>query len=355
MQVLVGGEAFDLNSGLHIATHKPNITLINCYGPTENTTFSTTFTFPKDYDFAQAPIGKRLQSDEVYVLNRNQELVEFGEVGELYVGGDGLALGYLNRRELTAKSFVNNPFASGGNTEKSERLYRTGDLVRYLPEGNLEFIGRADDQVKVRGFRIELGEIESQLSKLEQVSSVFVTTQPVAKIQQIVAYVKPIGLALESAELQKLGEQLKLKLAEELPEYMIPKFIVFIDKWPTNANGKVDKAELPAPQTALLQQSYLAPATEVECKLAEIWSQVLELELTAISADISFFELGGNSLLALRLNSSIQEAFDIELSAKELFANSTIKNIASLIERSQVQQYLSNMQKDSVVFDEGTL
>ena len=355
LQVLTGGEEFDTNGGGYIASHCPNITLIHCYGPTENTTFSTTYTFPKDHDFKVAPIGKRLHSDEAYVLNSEQGLVPFGHVGELYLGGDGLAKGYLNRPELTQKSFINNPFFNDANPPRSKHLYRSGDLVRYLPDGNLEFVGRVDDQVKIRGFRIELGEIESQLVKIPTVDSVLVVTKLVSQMLQLIAYVKPQKDTLLEGDEHNYIEKIKQTLLDQLPEYMVPKFIVLVESWPTNSNGKIDRPMLPDPQKVLSKLTYIAPITAVEITMIKIWSDLLELDANNISADSCFFELGGQSLLALRLNSHIRETFNLELSPKEIFDNTTVQKMASLIERSQVEQYLTDKQNNSVIFDEGTL
>ncbi|MCJ8274035.1 MAG: amino acid adenylation domain-containing protein, partial [Psychrosphaera sp.] len=183
--LLAGGDVLDSEAIKRVQQVLPQLTLINGYGPTENTTFSTTYTFDKPHALDIVPIGKKLATDEAYILNEARQLVPLGGVGELYVGGDGLARGYLNRPELTAECFIDNPFYDAAKPHSSTRLYKTGDLVRLLTDLNLEFIGRADAQVKIRGFRIELGEVETQLAKLTAVDSAIVMNND----QQLIGYI----------------------------------------------------------------------------------------------------------------------------------------------------------------------
>ncbi len=222
---------------------------------------------------------------------------------------------------------------------KEQRLYCTGDLVRRLSDGSLEFVGRVDEQVKIRGFRIELSEIEAQISTLSDVDSAVVMAKEVQGSLQIVAYVKPLDLAMvtnteESSESQ-FKAALRSELKEKLPEYMLPTIVMIIESWPLNANGKVDKKALPEPDRASIGQEYIAPKTEVEEHLAKVWSELLNLEVQQISTTANFFELGGHSLLISRLVAALNEQYEISLALKEVFELPTIKGIAALVEASK--------------------
>src|SRR6185312_12162553 len=270
--LVLGGENFPAKVLKKILLRARTLTITNLYGPTEATINATGWEMETTDAGERVPIGKPLPNYRVYVLDGELSPVPIGVTGELYIGGAGLARGYLGRPELTAERFVADPFAEDGG-----RLYRTGDLVRYLPDGNLEFIGRADEQVKIRGFRIELGEIEAGLLGY-------------AGVRQAVVVARE-GLAVEAAELRG-------HLRRSLPEYMIPGAFVQLQQLPLTVNGKVDRRGLPAPEERG-QAEYVAPRTATEQVLAEVWAEVLHLERVGIHDN--FFELGGHSLLATQV------------------------------------------------------
>ncbi|WP_262696498.1 thioesterase domain-containing protein, partial [Kordiimonas aquimaris] len=254
-----------------------------------------------------------------------------GAVGELYIGGAGLARGYLNRPELTAERFISNPFSN----DTGSRLYRTGDLVRYLPDGNLEFIGRVDHQVKVRGFRIELGEIEASLLDVSDVSDVVVVAregQADSSDKQLVAYIVAEGSYVEDeAAKQDFIGSLRSTLQQRLPDYMIPSAFVVLDSFPLTTNGKLDRQALPAPGDMDVQRSiYVAPRTEIEAKLCTLWQEVLKLERVGVHDN--FFELGGHSLTLIQLRHHVKHFWGVDLSLKILYENRTLETQAKEIE-----------------------
>ncbi|MBR8829322.1 MAG: amino acid adenylation domain-containing protein [Gomphosphaeria aponina SAG 52.96 = DSM 107014] len=287
----------------------------NHYGPSE-THVVTAFVLPEAVMNwpALPPIGKAIANTKIYILDEDLQPVPLSVPGELYIGGAGLARGYLNRPELTNEKFIDNPFDSG-------KLYKTGDLARYLPDGNIEFLGRIDNQVKIRGFRIELGEIEATLIQHPAVIQAAVVPredQPGNKL--LVAYVVPATITVN--ELQNF-------LKEKLPEYLIPSAFVFLDALPLTPNGKVDRRALPAPAFAELQQTYVVPSTPIEERLAEIWASVFGLN--RVGVEDNFFELGGHSLLATQIISRVRKAFAVELSLSSLFSAPTIICLSKII------------------------
>ncbi|WP_164002997.1 non-ribosomal peptide synthetase, partial [Pyxidicoccus caerfyrddinensis] len=290
--------------------------LINGYGPTENTTFSACYRMEGPEELgASVPIGRPITNTQAYVLDGVMQPVPVGVPGELYVGGEGLAVGYVGRPELTAERFVPNPFGKG------ERLYRTGDVVRWLGDGTLEFLGRGDTQVKVRGFRIELGEVETALAQHPGVSEVVVVArEDGTEGKRLVAYVTAKeGAAIDAATL-------RAHLKQRLPEYMVPSAYVVLDALPLTPNGKVDRRALPTPD-APKQEVFEAPRTETEQKLAAIFAEVLNLDLVGLHGD--FFELGGHSLLATQLVSRVRVAFQVELPLRDVFEASTVEKLAA--------------------------
>src|SRR5688572_9121797 len=243
-------------------------------------------------------------------------------MGEIYIGGAGVALGYLNRPELTAERFVRDPFSR----EPGARMYRTGDLARYLPDGNLEFLGRNDQQVKVRGYRIELGEIEARLCEHPAVrEAVVIAREDSGGDKRLVAYVTGGAAPGErdgDVPVAELVAALRRHLAEQLPEYMVPPAFVRLAALPLTPNGKLDRDALPAPDgEAVVARAYEAPRGEVEEVLATIWAELLGLP--RVGRHDHFFELGGHSLLAVRLQSRLQEALGVELPLTTLFAQPT--------------------------------
>ena len=316
--VLAGGDVINPAAVSRVQQALPQATLINGYGPTENTTFSCCYTIVDNLN-GPAPIGQAVNGTELYVLSAEQTLLPTGVVGELAVGGDGLALGYHNRAELTEQAFIQHPF----NNDPAARLYRTGDLVRYLPGGNLAFIGRTDAQIKIRGFRVEPGEIEHQLLACEGITSALVLVGGDRQDDHLLAYV--IGDSESLADI-------KFSLQSHLPDYMQPTKIIFIDQWPLTSNGKVDKKALPQPDVSTLQGEYLTPNTDTEQLLTEIWATLLKLPAAQISATANFFELGGHSLLAVRLVADIRSQLAQELAVKAVFDAPTIRLLAAMID-----------------------
>jgi amino acid adenylation domain-containing protein len=318
--LLFGGEAVDPHWVRQAIAQGAPENLLHVYGPTENTTFSTWYPVEKVAPNAETiPIGRPIANTEVYVLDPHQQLVPIGVPGELYLGGDGLAQAYFHRQELTHDRFVSHPFKSG------ERLYKTGDKVKLLPDGNIQFLGRIDFQVKIRGFRIELGEIETVLTQHPQVQQVVVIVRedhPGNKY--LTAYIVSKTETLTSSELRQF-------LKGNLPEYMIPAAFVMLKALPLTPNGKVDRRILPKPETTNLEleTTFVAPGTELETKLAEIWCTVLHREQVGIYDN--FFELGGHSLLITSVISRIREHFSIVLPLRSLFTAPTIAELSQVI------------------------
>ncbi|MEH2348456.1 MAG: amino acid adenylation domain-containing protein [Nostoc sp.] len=324
--LIVAGEA--CNPKL-IAEWSKGRRFFNAYGPTESTVCATVAEYTGD---TQLTIGRAIANTQVYILNNHQQPVPIGTPGELYIGGDGLARGYLNRPELTKEKFISNPFAEA----EGNRLYKTGDLARFLPDGNIEFLGRIDHQVKIRGFRIELGEIEALLSQHSDVQQVVVIArEDIPGDKRIVAYIVP------NQKLDVSATTLKRFLQEKLPSYMVPAAFVILDSLPLTPNGKVDRQNLPAGDRTRpdLEETFIAPRNATEETLFSIWAKLLGLE--QIGIDDNFFNLGGHSLIAAQILSRIREGFQVELFFHHIFANPTIAGLAGLIEQhSQLKQQL---------------
>jgi acyl-CoA synthetase (AMP-forming)/AMP-acid ligase II/acyl carrier protein len=294
-------------------------TVCNLYGPSETTTYSTWVAMRRAEGFVPH-VGRPIANTRIYLLNARGQPVPVGVVGELYIGGDGVARGYLNREELTAERFLRDPFAA----EPDARMYRTGDLARYLPDGNIEFLGRNDFQVKIRGYRIELGEVEAALGRHPAVREVVMLAREDAPgDKRLVAYVVAKGEAPSTAELKDY-------LASRLPQYMVPSAFVVLEQLPLTPNGKVDRKALPAPERTGLEAEYIAPRNATEEKLAQIWAEVLKVERVGIHDN--FFELGGHSLLATQVVSRINQKFKFNIPLRVIFEESTLGGIASYIE-----------------------
>ena len=303
-QVLFGGERSDPRLVEKFKAHHPSISLMHVYGPTEAIVYATACNLEGHHGIT--PIGRPLNHNALLILNEHSELVPFGCVGDLHIGGDSLARGYLNREELTRERFIDNPYFDASHASSVKRLYRTGDLVRYLPDGNIEFVGRADDQVKIRGFRIELGEIEAQLTTSELIDSAFVMAHKVAGSAQLIGYVKSKE-HLDNAGQQALAMDLKTTLSAKLPDYMVPSAIIVVSEWPLTPNGKIDKKALPSPDSHLSVSVYQAPENDVEQSLVDIIADELQLDALKVSVTSGFYELGGHSLLALKIQSKLKE------------------------------------------------
>ncbi|MDP1880838.1 MAG: amino acid adenylation domain-containing protein, partial [Parachlamydiaceae bacterium] len=296
----------------------------NLYGPSEDTTYSTFIRIDKDQ---RDLIGKPISNTQVYILSEEAELRPIGVIGEICIGGSGLARGYLNQEELTREKFLENPFVAG------ERLYKTGDLGRWLADGNIEFIGRKDDQVKIRGYRVELGEIEHALQSHKEIEEVVVLTRENQNNEnELVAYIT-------SKEEQNTSE-LRSYLKQTLPEYMLPAYFVQLKELPLTSNGKIDKKALPDPQGLGLTSGieYVAPRNAIEEKLVKIWQEVLQRENIGVKDD--FFALGGHSLKAVRLSNEYWKELAVKLSLKDLFAHTSIELHVKLIQSSKKEEFI---------------
>jgi amino acid adenylation domain-containing protein len=332
--LLIGGEALDPKSVKIVLRNGPPQRLVNGYGPTESTTFACWYLVQDIPEGAtNVPIGRPISNTQIYILDSQLQPVSIGTPGELYIGGDGLARGYLNRLELTEEKFIPNPF---GNS----KLYKTGDLAHYLPDGNIEFLGRIDNQVKIRGFRIELGEIEALLNQHPDVrQAVVIAREDIPGDKRLVAYIvlnqKPEVI---SAAGFAYATTLKRFLEEKLPNYMIPAAFVMLDSLPLTPNGKVDRQNLPAPDRSRpkIEATFVAPRNPIEEKLAVIWTELLGLE--QIGVNDNFFHLGGHSLIVTQMLSRVREVFRVELSFHQIFANPTIGNLAQLIAEDDKEQ-----------------
>jgi amino acid adenylation domain-containing protein len=321
--VLAGGEALSVPHVQKAMQLLPQLRLTNGYGPTESTTFACTYAIAPGTTFphGSVPIGKPIAHTRCYVLDERMQPVPVGLAGELYVGGDGLARGYLNRPELTAERFVPDPFTPGA------RLYKTGDSARYLPDGNLEFLGRRDNQVKLRGFRIELGEIEAVLATHPNVrSTAVIAREDVPGHKTLAAY-----LVVRTEPAPALAE-LREFLRQKLPDYMVPAAFVTLPALPLTPNGKLDRQALPAPGHNRLAPAgqFAPPNSPTEHELADLWHDLLGPQ--PISIHDNFFALGGHSLLAVKMVNEISKLFNHTLPIPTFFRNPTIAGIARIIE-----------------------
>jgi amino acid adenylation domain-containing protein len=330
-QLLIGGEALSLpHVRRALRLLGPTTQLINGYGPTECTTFACCYAIPQSVsaESVSLPIGRPIGNTQAYVLDAYRQPVPIGVPGELCLGGDGLARGYRNRPELTAERFVASPFHAGA------RLYRTGDRCRWLPDGNLEFLGRLDEQVKLRGFRIEPGEIEAALRQCPGVAeSAVVLREDRAGDKRLVGYVVAMG------EQTPAVDDLRSSLKQHLPEYMVPSAFMTLKALPLTPNGKVDRRALPAPDAGRpeLERAYAAPRTPLEQVLARIWAEMLGLERVGIHDN--FFELGGHSLLAARVVDRVQKMMRKPVPLATIFRAPTIAELARHVESEHGDAY----------------
>ncbi|MCG8317534.1 MAG: amino acid adenylation domain-containing protein [Pseudomonadales bacterium] len=314
--------------------------IYDLYGPSEDTTYST-FTLRRQG--AEATIGRPIANTHAYLLNKHGALVPPGIAGELYLSGTGVTRGYRNRDDLTAEKYLANNFETDA---KYQRMYRTGDLARYYPNGNLEYLGRIDHQVKVRGFRIELGEIETAINSLDTVQeSLVIAREDAAGHKALVAY---LVTALPRDEVVAPA---RAAIKADLPDYMMPAVFITLDALPLTPNGKVDRAALPAPAVdALMGEQYVAPRNESEEKMAAIWQSILGLEKVGVKSD--FFELGGHSLLATQCMSRIRDVFGVDLPVKALFTASTIEDLCQRLESGEALSSLAPPPVDTIARDQ---
>ncbi len=325
-KVLCGGEALSIQLARELL--KIGSEVWNLYGPTEATIWSTIYHLGNWSQWQESgnvmtSIGRPIANTQIYILDKLNQPVPIGVPGEMHIGGVCLARGYLNQPELTKEKFIPNPFDNSKVKSQKSNLYKTGDLARYLPDGNIEVLGRIDNQVKIRGFRIELGEIESVLSTHPQIQQTVAIAWGEGLNKQLVAYVVSQEDSLTSTELQNY-------LQERLPGYMIPSAFVVLSALPLTPNGKVDRKALPAPEAELMRlENFLLPRDPVERQLAQIWSEVLNVQPVLLQDN--FFDLGGNSILAVRLVAKIEEQFGKNLPLATLFQGQTIEQLATIL------------------------
>jgi amino acid adenylation domain-containing protein/FkbH-like protein len=316
-RVICSGEALPYELQQTFFKRLPFVELHNLYGPTEAAVDVTFWQCRPDSKLQIVPIGRPIANIQMYILDPQLQPVPIGEPGELHIGGVGLARGYHNRPDLTAERFIRNPFG----TDRRARLYKTGDLARYLPDGNIEYLGRLDHQVKIRGFRIELGEIEALLAQHPGVrETVVIAREDAPGDKRLVAYLVP-----KNGSVPTISE-LRAHLKQKLPEYMVPAAFVSLKGMPLSPNGKVDRKALPAPDQNRpeLEEAFVAPQTETEKILAEIWSEVLEVKQIGIHDN--FFELGGDSIRAIQLLARAQQK-GLLITLEQLFEQQTIHKV----------------------------
>jgi amino acid adenylation domain-containing protein len=317
LKVLCGGEALEGELARSLVARSASVW--NMYGPTETTIWSAALRVEDPLDMS-IPIGPPIANTSFYILDPRQHLVPIGVAGELYIGGSGVAHGYLNRPDLTAERFVSDPFQPAAS---GARLYRTGDLVRYRRTGDIEFLGRIDHQVKLRGFRIELGEIEHSLRAQTGVLDAVVVLREDHDDKSLVGY-----LVMDQI-VQPSETSLRDALRQSLPEYMLPRFLVFLEKFPRTPNGKLDRAALPAPERPISKAIYIAPGTEAERTVAEVFKELLQLD--HLSVRDNFFELGAHSLLIAKAHDKLKHGLDPDLQLVDFFQYPTIEALAGLV------------------------
>jgi hypothetical protein len=298
-----------------------NAELHNTYGPTEAAVNASAWACERDSRRRSVPIGRPIANTVIHILDQDLGLLPTGVPGELHIGGEGVARGYLHMPDATAEKFVPDPFA----IQPGRRLYKTGDLARYLPDGNIEFLGRIDNQLKIRGYRVELEEIEATLRRHPEIRQVAVVSrQNESGENRIVAYIASAG------EEPPTSHDLRCFLHETLPEYMVPTSFVMLDTLPLSPNGKIDRRALPLLDSAKeTRMDFVAPRTPVENDLAMIWAELLNLQQVGVRSN--FFDIGGHSLLVIRVASRIRAHFRIDLPLRTLFENPTLEDLAAVI------------------------
>jgi amino acid adenylation domain-containing protein len=333
--LLVGGDVLSPPHINQVRRRFPRLKIINGYGPTENTTFSTTFLIEKEYK-ENIPIGKPIANSTAYIVNKNHRLQPIGIVGELYVGGDGVSRGYLNNPELTAEKFMKNPF-----TITTNDLYNTGDLAKWLPDGNIRFMGRIDHQVKIRGFRIELGEIETHLLSHDRIKeAVVLPEENEGKDKYLCAYIV--------SDNQLIVSELREYLTDRLPDYMIPTGFVQVEKIPLTSNGKVDRKALPGGGKKLATGvEYVAPKSDKEIIIADIWKEVLKLDKIGIHDN--FFDLGGTSVDMVRVNSRLKDVLEMDLSIVTMYKYTTISSFSQFLDNGGNRQHLNREERRDTI------
>ena len=329
--LILGGEALLAKTLEYWRSYAPHTRLINEYGPTETVVGCCIYEVsPQTPHTGSVPIGRPIANTQIYLLDPYLQPVPIGVPGEMYIGGAGVARGYLNRPDLTTERFIPNPWQD--NQSSSQWLYKTGDLARYQADGTIEYLGRIDNQVKIRGFRIELGEVEAVLAQHPEVKeTVIVVREDIPGDKRLVAYfVAEQEQSLTTSELQSF-------LKAKLPNYMVPSAFVELTTLPLTSNGKVDRGNLPAPEARpKLEADYVPPQNEVEEIVAQVWQELLQLEKVGVNDN--FFDLGGHSLLLVRMQVQLQEIFERKIAVVDLFKYPTIKTLT---------QYLSTKETNS--------
>jgi len=328
-QLLVGGEAVppELLAEMLEVWRSADVQVL--YGPTEATIICGSYAVSREEAVDHQMIGRPLPNTVLRILDGAGKLVPIGIDGEICIGGAGLARGYLGRADLTAEKFVVDEYS----TCAGARIYRTGDRGRYLPDGNIEFTGRMDEQVKVRGFRIELGEIESVLREHGAVKeAVVIALEDKGNERRLAAYV------VTAQDASRNVSELRSHLKERLPEYMIPSAFVYLDALPLTSHGKIDRRALPAPdaERPALAEAFIAPQTTTEKSLASIWTKLLGIN--RVGSNDNYFELGGDSLLATQLVSQVRRVFEVELPLVDLFQHPILAELAASIEEIIIEQ-----------------
>jgi len=321
--LLAGGDILSRKHVDLVRSTCENLTVINGYGPTENTTFTTTFKVENAYD-NEVPIGKPLNNSSIYILGPNNSILPIGVAGELCASGDGLSRGYLNNQQLTEEKFVANPYLP------EQLMYRTGDLCRWLPDGNIEFLGRMDKQVKIRGYRIELGEVENQIKAFEKVKDAVVVATGTDAEKQLSAYI----VANDDCCKIEISE-VRNHLSGKLPDYMIPSWFTEIKEIPLTSNGKVDRKALLSIKTKVSRETEITnPRNKTDEKLIEIFLENLGTA-EPIGITENFFDIGGDSLKAVSLVATIKKAFNADISLMDVFKNPTVRGISDIVQLSE--------------------
>jgi acyl-CoA synthetase (AMP-forming)/AMP-acid ligase II/acyl carrier protein len=332
--VICAGEALELESLRPWFERHPDTTpqVVNMYGTTETTVHATYRPIrASDLETASGSvIGVPIPDLELYVLDQRQQRVPIGVTGEIYIGGAGVAKGYLNRQDLTAERFVPNPFTSDG--QSPSRLYRTGDLARFLPDRDIEYLGRIDHQVKIRGFRVELGEIETNLTSHPAIRESIVVAHAQNAATTLVAYI------VTDRDSPPATDDLRAYLRQRLPDYMLPASFISMEEMPLTPNGKVDRKALPEPDTSrpVLTKGYVPPETEIEQRMAEIWQKVLGLE--KVGRHDNFFDLGGDSISVMKMMICVSQVLGVETPPKTLFEMPTLADFAGSVEDSLIAE-----------------
>ncbi|MCP5052116.1 MAG: amino acid adenylation domain-containing protein, partial [bacterium] len=340
--IFLAGEALPSELVVKFKQFRTGILLENLYGPTEATVYASLYSLEDWKESPVVPIGKPLGNARLYILDSYSHLQAVGVPGELCISGDGVARGYINNPQLTNETFGQKEF------EPSTSLYHTGDLARWMPDGNIEFLGRVDHQVKIRGYRIELGEIENQLLRYPGIKEAIVSTHSRSDGDQyICAFVVPMDAGIVT-DREKNNSEWREFLLRSLPDYMIPAYFIVIEQVPLTPSGKIDRKSLPLPEI-IADDDYSAPRNETETELVAIWSEVLGIEKSRIGIDSNFFQLGGHSLKATIMVSMVRSRLEVSISLVEVFNTSTIRQLAGNIKRTPAEKHAHSFQDDRLV------